>query len=454
MAQLLGDEYPAFRASYDQPAHLGLRVNTLKLSPADFNSKSPFTLKPAGPHAPAGFLVQDASKPGSHPYHTAGLYYLQEPSAMAVAQLVDPQPGDWVLDLAAAPGGKSTHLAALMADQGLLVANDIDAKRARILAENLERWGVRNALITTAHPEHLAQCWGARFDRVLLDAPCSGEGMFRRLGAFEWSEAYVQTCARRQTAVLHSAAQLVKPGGRLVYTTCTFSPEEDEQTIAQFLHSHPHFALINPPHHPGFSPGRPDWSNGEPTLARTIRLWPHHFPGEGHFIAILQNQQDAIPPETKKPARVPQPDRSALQLWRSFARDHLIVDWADAPMELVNGRYLHRRPDHLPDTSGLHLIRAGLQLGEISKKHFRPAHALALHLPAAHIVHSHNFPATAPEITAYLNGQALTASPGDGTPGDGPAAPWAAITVDGYPLGWVKQAGSRWQNHYPKGLRQ
>ena len=245
MRHLLGADYDAFAASYEQEAQVGLRVNTLKVNAADFNSIAPFALTPVGAYEPSGFRVTDDSQPGRHPYHAAGLYYMQEPSAMAVAALLDPQPGEWVLDLAAAPGGKATHLIARMGDEGLLVANDVDRARARDLAENLERWGARNVLITNNTPEQLAAHFGAVFDRVLVDAPCSGEGMFRKQGGFAWSETMVLACARRQTAILETAVSLLRPGGVLAYATCTFAPEEDEGVIGRFLAQHPDFTWMS-----------------------------------------------------------------------------------------------------------------------------------------------------------------------------------------------------------------
>ena len=250
MQRLLGDEYPAFLASYDQPPTSGLRANTLKLSAAAFQAISPYPLAPL-PWCPSGFLIesQPASTPlppGKHPYHAAGLYYLQDPSAMAAAEVLAPRPGEKVLDLSAAPGGKSTHLAALMGNQGLLVANEIHAQRAWDLAENLERCGVRIAAITNETPARLAEHFGAFFDRVLVDAPCSGEGMFRKSEAArrEWQPEMPAACAARQSAILEEAARLLRPGGHLAYTTCTFAPEEDEAVIGHFLASHPDFTLL------------------------------------------------------------------------------------------------------------------------------------------------------------------------------------------------------------------
>ncbi|GIK56065.1 MAG: hypothetical protein HND44_04080 [Chloroflexi bacterium] len=459
MERLLGNEYADFAATFTQPPHVGLRVNTLKIAPGDFNTMSPFALKPVGDYAPAGFLLDDASKPGGHPYHAAGLYYLQEPSAMAVAQLVDPQPGEWVLDMAAAPGGKSTHLAALMQDSGLLVANDVDGKRATILAENMERWGTRHALITNAHPEQLAQQFGPVFDRVLVDAPCSGEGMFRRIGSakdaksanVEWSQEQVWACARRQTAVLVTAAQLVKPGGRLVYATCTFAPEENEGSIARFLLTHPNFELVEPLRFEGFERGRPSWVADDLShegLEKCARLWPHHFPGEGHFIAVMQHVDTKKPEGFRKPFGFKLPKSTELKVWREFARATLRGDWPEERMLLKNGRLYLLPPDAI-ETDRLKLVRYGLLLGEVRPGYFKPAHALALALKPDEVVTAVNFPADAPELAAYLSGHPLPITDDQLPITDN----WLPITISGFPLGWAKASGGQLKNHYPRGLR-
>ena len=437
MAGLLGAEFAQFEQSYSEPPAVGLRVNTLKLAAADFSTLSPFALKAMGPHEPDGFLVTDDSKPGSHPYHAVGLYYLQEPSAMVVAGLMAAQPDELVLDLAAAPGGKATHLAAQMQGRGLLVANDVHTGRARLLAENMTRWGATNALITSAEPEHLAAQFGPIFDRVLVDAPCSGEGMFRKQqfagkqGPFEWSENIVLACARRQTAVIHTAAQLVKPGGRLVYATCTFSPEEDEAVIAHFLRDFPQFELIDPPRFAGFGAGRPSWIDGslvDETLQKCVRLWPHQFPGEGHFVAMMRHVADEKPPGFDNPIRFPPLGKKELAVWRAFAREFLRLEVPEERLLLVNGR-LYLLPEMALETGKLHLIRYGLLLGEIRKGYFRPDHALALALRPDEAADTANFAAETDEIAAYWQGHDLPSAGADG---------WLLVTVDGFGLGWGK----------------
>jgi len=450
MERLLGAEYEQFLHSYANEPRGGLRVNTLKISVPDFIRKSPFTLSPLGNFEAAAFLVGGDERPGSHPYHAAGLYYLQEPSAMVVASLVRPRPGEVVLDLAAAPGGKATHLATLMADTGLLVANDVSASRAQLLAQNLERWGVRNTLITSVAPERLATTFGPIFDRVLVDAPCSGEGMFRRQGSFEWSQAIVQACARRQTGILDTAAELVRPGGLLVYATCTFAPEENEAAIARFLARHAGYELEEPPRLPGFAPGRPDWVADESLadetrqqLGRAVRLWPHRFPGEGHFIALLRRHEAEEPAGSRQPARYPSPRHAELMVWRQFADEHLHVDFPEERMTLVNNR-LYLLPARALDAGGLKIIRYGLLLGEMRRGYFRPSHTLAMSLAPAEVRLSLSWAAGAPEVQAYLAGHDAEASGPEG---------WVLVAVDGHPLGWAKRVAGRLKNHYPRGLR-
>lgn len=450
MERLLGKEYEQFLQSYAEEPRAGLRANTLKISPSDFISKSPFTLLPVGEFEPAAFLVSGDGAPGRHPYHAAGLYYLQEPSAMVVASLAQPQPGEVVLDLAAAPGGKATHLAALMADTGLLVANDVSPGRAQLLAENLERWGVRSTLITNVAPDRLATTFGPVFDRVLVDAPCSGEGLFRRQGSIEWSEEIVLSCARRQTGILDTAAELVRPGGLLIYATCTFAPEENETTIGRFLIRHADYELEEPQRFDGFAPGQPDWvtdpslpGNVRQQLSRAVRLWPHRFPGEGHFISLLRRQESARVVGIQQPAQYQSPRPAELALWREFAGQHLQVDFPKERMTVVNNR-LYLLPAQALDASSLNIIRYGLLLGELRRGYFRPAHTLAMSLTLTESRLSINWPADASEIEAYLAGHDLDTAGPDG---------WVLVTIDGHPLGWGKRVHGRLKNHYPRGLR-
>ncbi|WP_164821750.1 RsmB/NOP family class I SAM-dependent RNA methyltransferase, partial [Paenibacillus koleovorans] len=274
--QLGPDEAGHLFESYALPRTQGLRLNPLKIKAGAPDAsimdalRQQFVLEPI-PWCPTGYYYGESARPGKHPYHSAGLYYIQEPSAMSSAELLAPEPGDIVLDLAAAPGGKTTQLAGMMQGEGLLVANEIHPARAKILSENVERCGIVNAVVTSAAPDQLAAKFPAFFDKIMLDAPCSGEGMFRKdeEARAEWSPEHVEMCAARQLDILDYAAVMLKPGGRLAYSTCTFNREENEDVLERFVEKHPAFEVL-----------------------RSERLWPHRERGEGHFAALLGKRSD------------------------------------------------------------------------------------------------------------------------------------------------------------------
>jgi len=449
----LGDEAEALLRSLAAPRAFGLRLNPLKLGPDDpaFPALAArFKLRPV-PWCADGFYYDEETRPGKHPYHAAGLYYIQEPSAMIAAELLDPKPGELVLDLAAAPGGKTTHLAGKMAGQGTLVANEIHPARARILSGNVERMGFANVVVTCARPGDLADRFPEAFDRILLDAPCSGEGMFRKdpQAAAEWSPAQVEACAVRQRGILEDAARLLKPGGRLVYSTCTFNREENEETVAAFAERHPDF-----------------------TLVREERLWPHLAEGEGHYAALLEKRGPAEAGRTeprgraesagRQPGRSPRRARAAfegageaaaMRAFRAFAERDL-PGWSlpDEGFPLLFGESLYWIPRHpaLPfdaqTLSGLKTPRPGLQLGMWRKGRFEPAHALAMAVPAAAARLRCVYAPEARETAAYMRGESLAAP-------NGAAEGWGLMTVDGWPVGWFKAGGGQLKNHLPKGLR-
>ena len=459
MQPLLGAEADAFLASLAEPARVGLRVNTLKCSPEDFRKLSPWSVENV-PWCSSGFLLDPAARPGLHPLHRAGVYYLQEPTAMAVAEALAPEPGEWVVDLAAAPGGKATHLASLTANQGLLVANEVTGSRVRALGENLERLGVRHALVTSESVQKLAAQWGAVFDRVLLDAPCSGEGMFRKSAeaVSQWSEYLVQSCAARQDELLTEAAKLVKPGGVLVYSTCTFAPEENEAVIAAFLAKHLEFGPL-PLTLTGAQPGRPDWIADAPDdLKYTARFWPHLSPGEGHFIAKLKrisgqtsgfntgSNAGSNAGARRKTAAATPLSRQTYDLWNTFVYETFrSTPLPDAPLTL-RGDQLYAAPETLPELTGLRTLRSGVWLGTLKKNRFEPAHSLALALTQAELagVRTLDLAAQSPELRRYLQGDVLE-TPGE----DG----WLVVTVSGFALGWGRRNRGTLKNFYPKGLR-
>ena len=429
MRRLLGAEFDAFLASYELPRNVGIRLNPQKCS-----APLPFCGERIG-WAPNGYYYDPALRPGLHPYHEAGLYYLQEPSAMAPAPLLDAQPGQRVLDLCAAPGGKTTQLAAAMCGRGLLVCNEIHPKRARILSSNIERMGVKNALVLNEHPAKLAERFPLYFDRILVDAPCSGEGMFRKEDAAvtDWSEETVAMCAARQSEILESAAAMLKAGGRLVYSTCTFSPEENEGVISAFLHRHPDFSVL-PCAAPYFDRGRPDWIvDPAGGIENTLRLFPHRLRGEGHFAAVLVRSGDRqIDVPTERAGRLP------AEISAFFAENGI----AHSGTPVCFGDTWFLAPEDTPELRGLRVLRAGLELGEVRKGRFVPAHALALSLET--FPNRADFPADSREIAAYLRGETLPAD----------RRGWTLVTVDGHGLGWAHGADGVLKNHYPKGLRR
>ena len=420
MEAQLGSEYPAFLESLERPRAVALRFNPLKGE----RPVLPFVGAPV-PWEPEGFYYDPETRPGLHVYHEAGVYYLQEASAMAPVALLDPKPGERVCDLCAAPGGKTTQIAGRMLGQGFLVCNEINPKRAKILSRNIERMGVANALVTNEHPETLASRFPGFFDRVLVDAPCSGEGMFRKEEAAvtDWSQETVQMCARRQREILDSAARLVRPGGRLVYSTCTFAPEEDEETVAAFLEAHPEFTP-EPVEAPWFVPGE----------NASYRMWPHKLLGEGHFAAVLRKTQG-------ESGEVPAcPGEKCPKAWESFAKE---LDITLPEGKAVSfGQSLYWAPMELPELNRLKVLRPGLELGTERKGRFEPAHALALWLKACAVTES--FPPESPEMKAYLHGDVVPS----GKKG------WCLVQAGGYAIGWGKGDGSVLKNHYPKGLRR
>ena len=420
MKHQLGEEYPQFLESLERPRAVALRFNPRKGDAPELS----FVGNPV-PWEPQGYYYDPEARPGLHPYHEAGVYYLQEASAMAPVALLDPQPGERICDLCAAPGGKTTQIAGRMAGEGFLLCNEINPKRAKILSRNIERLGIPNAMVTNEHPKNLASKYASFFDRVLIDAPCSGEGMFRKEEAAvtDWSQETVEMCANRQAEILHSGAQLVRPGGRLVYSTCTFAPEENELAIRAFLETHPEFTpeTVDAP---WFAAGE----NG------SFRMWPHKLLGEGHFAAVLRKMEGSEE-EIKQTAGEKLP-----KAWEEFAKQMEIA--LPEGKTIAFGQSLYWAPEELPDIRGIRVLRPGLELGEMKKDRFEPAHALALWLKNA--ANTKDISADSKETSAYMHGETI--------PWEGKG--WCLVRVDGFSLGWGKGDGSTLKNHYPKGLRR
>ncbi len=416
----LGEEFPDYLASLERPRAVALRFNPLKGQvPA-----LPFAQENV-PWEPNGYYYDPTARPGLHPYHEVGVYYLQEASAMSAVALLDPQPGERICDLCAAPGGKTTQIAGRMMGDGFLLCNEWSPKRAKILGRNIERMGVANALVTNETADRLAARLPGFFDRVLIDAPCSGEGMFRKEEAAitDWSQETVEMCARRQAEILDAGAELVRPGGRLVYSTCTFAPEENEETVAAFL-----------TRHPDFEPEEIDAPWFTPAGPGQFRLWPHKLLGEGHFAAVLRRRgNEPTAGDGGIGEKLP-------KSWSDFARELGIC--LPAGKAISFGPSLYWAPTDMPDLKGLKVGRPGLELGILKKDRFEPAHALALWLRDCK--NTENFTADSPEIDKYLHGDVVN-SPKQG---------WCLVCADGFSLGWGKGDGRVLKNHYPKGLRR
>ena len=416
----LGEEYEEFLRSLERPRAVALRFNPLKGEIPQL----PFVGQPV-PWEPMGYYYDPDSRPGLHLYHEAGVYYLQEASAMAPVALLDPQPGERICDLCAAPGGKTTQIAGRMLGEGFLLCNEYSPKRAKILSRNIERMAVANALVTNEPTEVLASRFPGFFHRVLVDAPCSGEGMFRKEEAAvtDWSPETVEMCARRQAEILDCAAVMVKPGGRLVYSTCTFAPQEDEEAVLRFLENHPDF-VPEPVEAPWFTESGP----------AMYRLWPHKLLGEGHFAAVLRKL------EQREEAFFTVSGEKLPKQWESFSKE-LDIHLPQGRMVRF-GDTLYWAPASMPDIKGLRVLRPGLELGTVKKERFEPAHALALWLKECGRVQ--RFGPDSVEMRAYLHGDVVPSN----------QKGWCLVCAGDYSIGWGKGDGSVLKNHYPKGLRR
>ncbi len=414
--QLGEDGLAAYLRAMEDESHRALRVNTLKIDADAFCRETDLSLTPTG-ILPESFFFDDDVSIGKHPLHVAGLCYVQEPAAQAPATLADVRPGMTVLDLCAAPGGKTTQLAALMQNTGLLVANEPVRSRAEILCGNIERLGVTNALVTCMRPDALADALGVCFDRVLVDAPCSGEGMFRKdeTAVREWSPEHVTACAARQEQILDSASALLKPGGTLVYSTCTFSPEENENTVSAFLQRHSDFSCTG-----------------------MRRMYPHMSVGEGQFMAVLRKDGDNF----GYSASIATPKAERVPAFDTFYRETFVGE-PPVTVELPDGRVMIP-PEKMPvEARGLHMLRAGILAGEVRSSRIVPNHALCMAKPAD--AFQRIVPLSGDALARFLSGETVLC--------DSAFSGWCAATALGHPIGWGKAVNGVLKNHIPKGLR-
>lgn len=429
MKSLLGDEFEEFLKFYSGENFRGIRVNTLKCSPEKLIALLDFPLEPT-PFCPLGYyLPPEFQGLGNNPLHHAGAFYIQEPSAASAVTMLGVRPTDRVLDLCAAPGGKSTQIAAELNSQGLLWANEIIQSRALILLSNIERMGVRNAVVSSCHPATLCDSLRGYFDKILVDAPCSGEGMFRKNGEAQrqWSEEHVKSCAKRQLQILNCAKNALKKNGVMVYSTCTFSPEENEGVINEFLRENPDFILEDS----GVSFGRP-------TLEYARRIFPMDG-GEGHFAARMRKTSDAdFAGDIKAPdVKIPP---QALELYdRLFPGRALGNNFEEA-----KGR-VYIVPERSPCTRGLSVLRRGVLLGEVRKNRFEPHHSAFMAARVEDCGSVIDLDVNSAQIKSFLRGQEL-AVPGE-------LKGYTAVSVNGVTVGFGKASGGRLKNKYPKGLR-
>lgn len=446
MRDLLGEEeFSAYLKSFDEERLYGLRVNTAKVTPEAFPELVSWDLKPV-PWIPNGFYYEGTERPAKDPYYYAGLYYLQEPSAMTPAMLLPVEPGDRVLDLCGAPGGKSTELGVKLAGKGVLISNDISNSRAKALLKNLELWGISNICVTSETPDKLADVFGPWFDKILIDAPCSGEGMFRKDDDMvkSYEERGPEYYSEIQKEITDQAVRMLAPGGLLLYSTCTFSRCEDEEIICHILENHQEMELIRLPLFEGASGGI--------GLDGCIRLFPHKIKDEGHFISLLRKngggtertaagsrERSRTEPQGKKAPALPTELTDFLALMNREFEDSRIM---------IKNDSVYYLPENFVPAKELRYLRTGLLLGELKNKRFEPGQALAMTLHAEEFRQSISWKKEDDRVIRYLKGETISL-----TPEEGPVKGWCLICVDGYPLGFAKGTGMALKNKYYPGWR-
>ncbi len=448
MKEMLGEEFKEYEKTLEEKHYSGIRVNTLKISPEEFERIAPFSVTRI-PWIKNGYYYNQNEQPARHPYYFAGLYYIQEPSAMTPASLLPVTPGDKVLDICAAPGGKSTELGAKLCGKGVLVSNDISNSRAKALLKNIELFGIRNPVIASEAPGKLVDYFTEYFDKILVDAPCSGEGMFRKSPAImrNWEQYGVEYYNKLQKEIILQAARMLKPGGYLLYSTCTFSKEENEGTISYLLEQYPEFQVVDPltdssVSYEGFSHGRPEWGNGREELKNCIRLWPHKIKGEGHFIALLRKGDSE---GANLAAESGNPGRAKLTKEAEDFLAELSLPIKEENL-LVKEDRLYLLPSGLPELKGLRLLRQGLLLGEMKKGRFEPSQALACALYKGDYHKTIDLSGNSAQAIKYLKCETIEAN---STKGDG----YHLVTTDSYSLGWGKLAKGSLKNKYLPGWR-
>ena len=440
---LKDDEFEAYMESFNEERHYGLRVNTLK-------KDKPLWPLESVPWCSGGYYFDPGLRPAKSPFYHGGLYYIQEPSAMAPVSFMDIRPGHKVLDVCAAPGGKTTQIAARLEGKGMIVSNDVSASRARALVKNIENLGITNALVTNEEPERLASAFPGFFDAILVDAPCSGEGMFRKEPSMakSWSTNRTLQFTALQRKILRHVAHMLKPGGELMYSTCTFSPEENELMIQEFLDTHEEFQIIPIDRAgTGLEPGRAQWAGGDARVSGCARIWPYKVKGEGHFMARLRkkdNPGSALQPRSALKKEKPVKD---IELFHSFCKLFMNRTWSGPFIRNKDSLYLV--PEALGDElserlRGIRVARSGWYLGELKTGRFEPSQAFAMGIKKEMCRAVIDFERDDEQVIRYLKGESFPAEALEG---------WNLVCIEGFPLGWGKVQKGRLKNKYLPGWR-
>ncbi|WP_031555882.1 RsmF rRNA methyltransferase first C-terminal domain-containing protein [Lachnospira multipara] len=446
MKEMLGQDFDAYLKSFEDTRLYGLRVNNLKISTEDFLKISPFKLTPI-PWIENGFYYEEDEKPAKHPYYYAGLYYIQEPSAMTPANVLPINEGDVVLDMCAAPGGKSTELAAKLNNTGLLVTNDISNSRTKALLKNVEINGCNKICVLNEDPKLIADRFSEFFDKILIDAPCSGEGMFRKDNKLikAWEKTGPEVFSEIQKSVIMSGAKMLKPGGMMLYSTCTFSKLEDEETIMHLLNNRDDFELVDIKPYEGFSHGFEISNEAKAkNINKTVRIFPHKMKGEGHYVALLRKKGDN---EINNIRYISQGFNSKVPTEVTDFLDSFNFEY-DKKYINIRGTYVYLVSKYMQEEKGLRIIRNGLLLGEIKKNRFEPSQALAMALKLSDYPNVINLDVKDERVVKYLKGETLDCDDFTDVK-DG----WVLIGVSGYSLGWGKFKNGQVKNKYLAGWR-
>lgn len=450
MKELLQDEYDDYLQCYDEPRYYGLRVNTNKISVEDFLKIAPWPLTPV-PWIPNGFYYDgDKIQPSKHPYYFAGLYYLQEPSAMTPASRIPVEPGERVLDVCAAPGGKATELGAKLKGEGVLIANDISNSRARGLLKNLELFGIGNMMVISEEPGKLVEYFPEYFDKILIDAPCSGEGMFRKDKKMvkAWEEHGPEFFSKLQRSIITQAAAMLKPGGMILYSTCTFDPLENEKTVEYLLETCPEFKICDMEGYEGFCEGIPKYvKDHSEEYRKTVRIFPHKMQGEGHYLALVKKGDDNTERKNEKTAKSKSGAKKLPEELEQFLKE-LAWDVDKSRLDIREER-VYYMPENLPMLKGVRFLRSGLLLGEVKKNRFEPSQALAMCLKKDEYPRILDLPVSDDRVIKYLKGETLDVEDITSRKEKG----WYLVCVDGYPLGFGKLANQTLKNKYLPGWR-